>query len=210
MRAPGGAASGFSDFSAERWSAAARGPSSATGMAARGILPNGRRSIGRRRPGGCPLPALQGAASAFWNFSLLALLAERDGPTPPPYPARKAATAIPKGANHANRGCEPTQPWFAAKQLISRQNGANCEPYFWSSASDVARFRPPHITGPGRTLQLASHCLDKAALQLGSRCAIVKLCQPPFPPAAISWRSASSPTRSNRAQTLRAGEPPQR
>ncbi len=58
---------------------------------------------------------------------------------------------------------------FAANDLKPRAKAANRNPYFRSGASDVARFRPPHTTGPGRTLRLASHCLDRATLWLVSR-----------------------------------------
>jgi hypothetical protein len=52
--------------------------------------------------------------------------------------------------------CKPEGPRFAPKSLNSRRYGANCNPYFYSDARGVGRFRPPHTTWPGRNHQVHS------------------------------------------------------
>ena len=72
-----------------------------------------------------------------------------------------------KVANHAGVGCKPEAPRFAPKSLNSRGYGANCNPYFYSDARGVGRFRPPHAKLPGRNhvtrkkpvIELAGPCV---------------------------------------------------
>jgi hypothetical protein len=51
--------------------------------------------------------------------------------------------------------CKPEWPRFAPKSLNSWLRGANCNPYFCSATSDVARVCSPHTYSPGR-----NHGLD--------------------------------------------------
>ncbi len=44
--------------------------------------------------------------------------------------------------------CKPEGSRFAPKPLNSRRYGANCNPYFYSGAREVGRFRPPHTKSP--------------------------------------------------------------
>ena len=92
LRAPRGAASGFWGFSAVQWPPSTRPPSSATRMAARGILACRRSLAGQCQQGNALSRPSKGppAASGIFPFG-----GERTVAAPAPYPTGAAARAIP-------------------------------------------------------------------------------------------------------------------
>jgi hypothetical protein len=60
------------------------------------------------------------------------------------------ALRLLKSPERVQPECKPEGPRFAPKSLNSGRHGANCNAYFFSGASEVARVCSPHTKSPGR------------------------------------------------------------